>query len=161
MKLKNLKKLTLLSCDNLLEIPEGFEDLVNLQDLNLRGCGSLRSLPEGFGELVNLAKKSFMAAIKHVQTLPEGIVEHPHLRDATELDLSGSNLVTLPERFGELKSLTSLDLTWCQKLVALPERFGDLVNLKKLNLRYSPAGRNMSTSLEAQLKARRCTGNGW
>ena len=59
------------------------------------------SLSEGFGQLTNLTKESFMACIKHVQRLPEDIVEHPHLRDATELDLSYSNLVALPEPFGE------------------------------------------------------------
>ena len=47
-----------------------------------------RSLSEGFGQLRSLTKESFMACIKGVQRLPEDIVEHPHLRDATELDLS-------------------------------------------------------------------------
>ena len=62
-----------------------------------------------------------MACIKHVRRLPEDIVEHPHLRDATELDLSGSNLVALPERFGQLESLRELNLRMCANLKALPE----------------------------------------
>ena len=57
-----------------------------------------------------------MACIKHVQRLPEDIVEHPHLRDATELDLSYSNLVALPERFGDLPSLEDLDMGCCHAL---------------------------------------------
>ena len=61
-----------------------------------------------------------MACIKHVQRLPEDIVEHPHLRDATELDLSRSNLVALPERFGQLRSLVELDLWRCESLSELP-----------------------------------------
>ena len=52
-----------------------------------------------------------MAAIKMVETLPEDIVDHPHLRDATKLDLSHcTKLVALPERFGQLTNLTTLRL---------------------------------------------------
>ena len=61
-----------------------------------------------------------MSCIKHVQRLPQDM-EHPHLRDATELDLSGSNLVSLPERFGQLRSLVTLNLKECWELLALPE----------------------------------------
>ena len=65
-----------------------------------------------------------MTAIKMVKTLPEDIVDHPHLRDATKLDLrepmSTPRLVTLPERFGELTNLKKLDLGGCE-LVSLPE----------------------------------------
>ena len=100
-----------------------------------------------------------MAAIKRVKTLPEDIVDHPHLRDATELDLSGSNLVSLPDRFGELnlkelrlsrckaltmdveinkvvemKNLTTLDLSFTN-ISALTERIGDLKALTELDLR--------------------------
>ena len=61
-----------------------------------------------------------MACIKHVQRLPEDIVEHPHLRDATELDLRFANLIALPERFGQLKSIVTLNLQ-NTALEALPE----------------------------------------
>ena len=56
----------------------------------------------GFSKLVNLEQESFMDAIKRVQHLPSTICEHPHLRDATQLDLSGAKMVALPE--GELCS---------------------------------------------------------
>ena len=56
-----------------------------------------------------------MANIKKVQRLPEDIVEHPHLRDATELDLSFANLIVLPERFGEL-NLTEINFGDCTAL---------------------------------------------
>ena len=38
-----------------------------------------------------------MQCIMQVQHLLESIMEHPHLRDATELDLSRAKLVALPE----------------------------------------------------------------
>ena len=83
---------------------------------------SIRALPEGFEKLVNLERESFMACIKQVQYWPESIVEHPHLKDATDLDLSEGNLVALPERFGNLTALTSLDLQYCPaKLTAAME----------------------------------------
>ena len=86
---------------------------------------ALRALPEGFEKLVNLERESFMKCIKQVQHWPESIVEHPLLRDATELDLSHAKLVALPERFRELKSLTSLRFGTNEynpmKLESLPE----------------------------------------
>ena len=62
-----------------------------------------------------------MACIKQVQYWPESIVEHPHLREATELDLSWAKLVALPERIGDLP-LKELHLDGCNKLT-LPESF--------------------------------------
>ena len=53
-------------------------------------------MPEGFEKLVNLTEKSFMQCIKQVKHLPESIVRHPHLKDATSLDLSDTNLESLP-----------------------------------------------------------------
>ena len=53
-------------------------------------------MPEGFEKLVNLTQESFMQCIKQVKHLPESIVQHPHLTDATSLDLSHANLESLP-----------------------------------------------------------------
>ena len=69
---------------------------------------------------MNLERENFMACIKQMQHLPESIVEHPHLRDATELDLSQVKLVALPERFGQLVNLETLNLCGCRWLEALP-----------------------------------------
>merc|ERR1712070_235947 len=52
----------------------------------------------------------------------------------TELDLSGANLVALPERIGTCAALQTLDLYHCQTLTALPDSVGELKVLKKLNL---------------------------
>ena len=69
-----------------------------------------------------------MACIKQVQYWPESIVEHPHLRDATELDLSHAKLVALPEGIGKLVNLETLDLYRCEKLEALPAGFVNKLN---------------------------------
>ena len=83
----------------------------------------LTLLSEGFEKLVNLERESFMACIKQVQYWPESIVEHPHLRDATELDLSHAKLVALPERFEKLANLQKLSLYGCNNLLSLPAGF--------------------------------------
>ena len=54
------------------------------------------AISKGFKKLVNLTKESFMQCIKQVKHLPESIVQHPHLKDATSLDLSYANLESLP-----------------------------------------------------------------
>ena len=40
----------------------------------------------------------------------------------------------LSERFGECKSLTKLDLSYCKNLESLPDRCGDFTSLTELNL---------------------------
>ena len=133
--LTSLTSLDLSSCKSLVSLPERLGECKSLTSLNLEHCESLVSLPDSFGKLVNLDRRSFLAAIQHVKTLPEDIVEHPHLRDATELDLiMYANLVSLPKSIGHLKSLTKLNLSNCRSLVSLPESIGDLESLTQLNL---------------------------
>ena len=76
-------------------LSEGFGQLRNLQNLNLEECNNL-ALPESFIQLTSLPDENFLKCCKHVAKLPESIVEHPLLKDATELDLSSSPLVALP-----------------------------------------------------------------
>ncbi|KAG5181743.1 hypothetical protein JKP88DRAFT_320814 [Tribonema minus] len=44
------------------------------------------------------------------------------------------SLESLPESFGNLTALTSLDMQFCKSLVSLPESFGNLTALKTLSL---------------------------
>jgi len=130
--LVNLVTLNLNSCSKLQALPDGFGELKSLQTLDLSRSGIV-TLPEGFEQLVNLECKSFMACMKQVKHLPESIVEHPHLRDATKLDLSGANLVALPKGISNLVNLKELNLYQCN-LQALPDGISDLVNLVTLDL---------------------------
>ena len=77
---------------------QGFGQLESLRDLHMERCRNLLSLPAGFCELSNL----------------------------TQLTLGDSyggcdKLEFLPERFGQLRRLSKLDLTGCTQLRALPE----------------------------------------
>ena len=128
----NLEVLLLKNCHKLGSLPESISGLKALKVLDLSSDArehgswgsiipmSIRSLPEGFEKLVNLERESFMACIKQVQYLPESIVEHPHLRDATELDLSQAKLVALPERIGQLVNLKTLNLSKCPAERTMP-----------------------------------------
>ena len=95
-----------------------------------------------------------MKCIKQVQYWPESIVEHPHLRDATELDLSRAKLVALPERFGKMASLEDLNLAYCHALAKNEGTFTILsqiptltkLSLESCDMESLPAGiRHQST----------------
>jgi len=141
-------------------LPEGFSKLVNLTFDSFMACikqvqslpesivehphmrdatsldlskSKLVRLPESFSKLVNLTFDSFMVCIKRVQSLPESIVEHPHMRDATSLDLSYSSLVRLPESIGNCTALQTLDCWQCTSLESLPPSIGNCTALQTLN----------------------------
>ena len=116
---------------NLSSLSEGFRELNSLEVLNLSSCAKLDALPERFGKLnltnidFGLCQKLDVALIFDVIFKFEGL---------TKLSLMAFEMVTLPERFGELSNLQTLNLQYCRALVSLPERFGQLENLRTLNL---------------------------
>ena len=58
-----------------------------------------------------------------------------NLSNLTSLDLRGFyNLISLPESIGNLSNLTSFDLGSCYILVSLPETIGNISNLPSLAL---------------------------
>jgi GTPase SAR1 family protein len=61
-------------------------------------------------------------------------IEEARRSGATELDLSDMKLTELPESFGQLTQLQSLNLSYNQ-LTALPEALGQLSQLQSLNIR--------------------------
>ena len=63
-----------------------------------------------------------MADCKSMTSLPESFCD---LKNLKALKLNGDwynmGLVSLPERFGQLRSLVTLNLSECKQLLALPE----------------------------------------
>jgi Leucine-rich repeat (LRR) protein len=87
-----------------------------------RACDSLEltslvSLTEGFGEL-NLTK--LVLGKTPLDGAEEAYAILGKIATLTELDLSYSEIKSLPERIGDLTSLTELKLIGCKKLVSLP-----------------------------------------
>ncbi|KAL6312763.1 hypothetical protein AAG906_020559 [Vitis piasezkii] len=52
--LPNLREINIDYCNDLVELPEGFCDLIQLNKLSISNCHKLSSLPEGIGKLTNL-----------------------------------------------------------------------------------------------------------
>ena len=69
----------------------------NLRELYMGACKSLLSLPDSFCDLSNLTKLAFC-----------------------DWGSGCEKLESLPERFGQLKSLVTLNLAGCTSLEALP-----------------------------------------
>merc|ERR1711924_534682 len=82
------------------------------------GCSKLELLPERFGEL-HLTEIDFSGC-----TAPDlGVIFDVIFKfeGLTKLGLADLEMESLPERFGQLRSLVTLDLSWCKQLLALPE----------------------------------------
>ncbi|XP_048492253.1 putative disease resistance protein RGA1 [Beta vulgaris subsp. vulgaris] len=89
----------------------------------------------------------------NIKSLPSRIGELLHLR---YLDLSGNQeLEVLPTSIKKLYNLETLYLTFCEKLKELPRHISKLVKLRVLdiggcsNLNYMPAGLGMLTNLHS------------
>ncbi|KAJ4828382.1 hypothetical protein Tsubulata_017840, partial [Turnera subulata] len=101
----NLVEINIDYCNDLVELPAGFCDLIRLKRLSITNCHKLRKLPEDIGNLVNL--------------------EILRLNSCTDLS-------ALPHTITSLNNLKILDLSDCLSITELPEEFGKLCSLRKL-----------------------------
>ena len=105
----------------LIPLSEGFGQLESLRELNMANCKKLESLPEGFGYLASLEDLNMQYCTSVVSPLPASFCRLSNLK---KLDLSSSlhspmKLESLPEGFGKLRSLRTLNLE-CTSLLSLP-----------------------------------------
>jgi Leucine-rich repeat (LRR) protein len=78
------------------------------------------------------------------------------MKNLAKPNVAGTNISTLSEGFGELESLTKLNLSRCYALESLSEGFGELKSLKKLTMYNCPAASSMPAALKEQLKGQGC-----
>lgn len=90
-------------------------------------------MPVGITNLVNLEYLNLQCNYE-IESLPE---DFGNLTSLTELNLRDNSIITLPESFGNLASLTELDLSH-NPLEALPENFANLASLTELDLSSIP-----------------------
>lgn len=125
--LPNLLELEIAYCDDLVEFPIGFCNLLRLKKLSITYCNELSALPYGFGRLVNLELLS-VHSCKKLKELPESICR---LHKLSFLDISDCvGMTKMPERIGDLRGLRALHMRGCRGLQDLPPSVEDLCELK-------------------------------
>ncbi|XP_034691466.1 probable disease resistance protein At5g66900 isoform X2 [Vitis riparia] len=127
--LPKLREINIDYCNDLVELPEGFCDLVQLNKLSIGNCHKLSSLPEGIGKLTNLEVLR-VSACTLVSKLPDSMGSLHKLR---VLDITGClRIRKMPKQIGELRSLREFHMRRCPGLCELPSSVTDLVDLKRV-----------------------------
>ncbi|XP_059594418.1 probable disease resistance protein At5g66900 isoform X1 [Vitis vinifera] len=127
--LANLREINIDYCNDLVELPEGFCDLVRLNKLSISNCPKLSALPEGIGKLANLEVLRLRACAR-VSKLPDSIGS---LHKLSFLDITGCvRLSEMPNRIGGLRDLREFHMRRCPGLCELPSSVKDLVDLESV-----------------------------
>ncbi|GEM_PF-3233173 len=125
-----LRSLDLYNVPNLVTLPATLKQATSLMEFELEGAASLTALPDGFlnsAELENLK----ILDVPKLRALPDSIGGATALE---ELDIKASGLTTLPDTFGDMRSLKRISLIDVSSLTALPNTFGQLENLHTLSI---------------------------
>ncbi|KAL3717514.1 hypothetical protein ACJRO7_009016 [Eucalyptus globulus] len=134
--LLNLERLTILDCQNLVEIDGSIGKLVHLNYLEINTCKPLRDLPEEAGFLkalkVLIVRGTMLGPVGSY--LPQSI---GNLESLTRLEMQSVGISELPHSIGELKILESLLLSRCYELIKIPVSIGGLDSLLELDLSYT------------------------
>ncbi|KAM7510325.1 hypothetical protein LguiB_009200 [Lonicera macranthoides] len=125
--LPNLLELDIDYCDDLVEFPNGFCNLLRLKKLSMTYCNELSALPDEFGRLENLEVLRIHSCTK-LEELPESICGLHKLRFLDISDCVGMS--KMPERIGDLRGLRALHMRGCRGLQELPPSVEDLCELK-------------------------------
>ncbi|XP_039165747.1 disease resistance protein RUN1-like [Eucalyptus grandis] len=99
-----LERLTLVRCSSLKRIESSIGDLQSLIELKIIDCSNLIDLPKEVGALVKL-KCFSLQYCERLRELPDSL---GNLTSLTELDLSGTIIMELPNFILQLKSLEIL-----------------------------------------------------
>jgi Leucine-rich repeat (LRR) protein len=130
-QLFNLEELWLNNCTTFQELPSSIGGLWKLKVLGMN-MTHVKKLPNDFGQLKSL-KRLYLNGCKHLKTLSKslGCLEKlEYLSMQTNLSLR-----LLPQSFGGLKTLQTLDLSQCSiGEGGVPDSFGALAKLKTLSL---------------------------
>jgi len=113
--LTNLEVIVLDFCQSLERLPKSFGNLIRLKHLNLHGCHNLTMSTETLGDISELENLRLSNCSK-IEVLPPQIANQRFLES---LDLSGTNLRSLPGTIGKLSNLKYLTIQSCNYLVEI------------------------------------------
>ncbi|XP_048431899.1 TMV resistance protein N-like isoform X1 [Pyrus x bretschneideri] len=125
--LRNLEKLFLQYCTNLVEVHSSFAVLKRLKVLRLGFCESIKSLPSEL-EMDSLEVLDLTGCSK-VKKIPEFSKQ---MKNLSEVSLGRNAIEKLPSTIGHLVGLTVLFINHCRNLLDIPIEICNLKSLKQL-----------------------------
>lgn len=137
--LNSLESLYIEDCKKFNCLSDGLKHLTALRSLSLVGVPQLVDFPDGFQQLVSLKCLVFNGLHNPVGSLTALPETWQHIPSLEFLAVTGSpNLTSLPNWLGNLTSLQSLQFSGCCKLKCLPANIKNLANLQTLDLQGCP-----------------------
>jgi Leucine-rich repeat (LRR) protein len=138
-----LDRLDLSFCSVLQELPKTFGNLEELRFLDLSHCSSLVRLPGSFSNLKKLQHLNLEGFMCSTSLHPSELLSYFNmlfrviciLSNLEYLNLSTCPVSALPESFGNLKTLRTLNISCCISLRKLPQSVLKLPNLESLVVR--------------------------
>ncbi|KAI3857792.1 hypothetical protein MKX03_033920, partial [Papaver bracteatum] len=150
-----LSKIEILNCPSFTVLPTDFRGLDSLTYLAIKGCNSLQSLPDGIQYLPALRKLSIGGFSEDLISFPFPAAtrsdSEQYFISLRVLEIFGWPSLgdVLPDQLQLLTSLQCFTISGFPCLLSLPEWFGDLCSLRTLNinncenLKYLPSEEQM------------------
>ncbi|XP_060176597.1 putative disease resistance protein RGA4 [Lycium barbarum] len=116
----SLEHLSFSDCGDFRELPQSLYNLRSLKRLKIDSCTNFSCIPVPSGENHLTSLQSFVLSnCDGLTSLPSGILEH--CRSLESLGVySCNNLVSFPLHFGEMPSLSYMNISECPKLNSVP-----------------------------------------
>ncbi|XP_060176628.1 putative disease resistance protein RGA1 isoform X2 [Lycium barbarum] len=116
----SLEYLMVYKCGEFRELPQSLYNLRSLKSLVIDRCPNFGSIPVPSGEnhLTSL-QQLLLCYCDGLTSLPSGMLEHCRSLESLWVK-SCNNLVSFPLHFGEMPSLSSIDISECPKLNSVP-----------------------------------------
>ncbi|KAG5581840.1 hypothetical protein H5410_052467 [Solanum commersonii] len=130
----SLQHLWVSDCGEFQELPQSLYNLHSLKSLRINLCTNFSSFPVPTGENYLTSLQSFrLWNCDGLTSLPSGMLEHCRSLKSLKV-FNCNNLISFPLHFGEMPSLSNLNISHCPKLIRVPtgglHRLIGLLNLE-------------------------------
>ncbi|KAH0720498.1 hypothetical protein KY284_005528 [Solanum tuberosum] len=130
----SLQHLWVSDCGEFQELPQSLYNLHSLKSLRINLCTNFSSFPVPTGDNYLTSLQSFrLWNCDGLTSLPSGMLEHCRSLKSLKV-FNCNNLNSFPLHFGEMPSLSYLNISQCPKLIRVPtgglHRFIGLLNLE-------------------------------